>query len=290
MKRFSNISAGFLGIVITLLMEHLFDPIVNMFPSTFPSWMMWVLLGMIIFAIAVVIYTAIKPRYVQVSVKTQPLHDQDEVSRNARKGLILLLPLYYPRGAGENPLAMVKDPAARKKKLEKAVQAGEGKPLIEKSNFATAFYAIQQHAGKLEHCWIITSLPGKNSDPYTGANIYADVFVDFVSRELNLPAEVFHTGPECQVSLQDDAYITERVRAILQNIHEKARRKYGFKPDDIIADFTSGFRSMSIGVILESLGRKRDLQFMATKYNANNKPCGELFPLLFDVSVRKDDA
>ncbi|MBE3518902.1 MAG: hypothetical protein IMW97_01205 [Firmicutes bacterium] len=114
---------------------------------------------------------------------------------------------------------------------------------------ASAEVAIKYHEKTLKHCWLLV---GTSSQPQGPSQVfdairnkYQDTGIEFHKVDIRNP--------------YDPAEVFRKVR----DIYEEARTKYGLREHEIIADYTGGTKSMSIGLALAaSLSANRDLEYV----------------------------
>jgi len=193
----------------------------------------------------------------------------EEAKHKARRALVCFVPLYTPkRGTPADTLS----PQQRMEAVEKldfdALQ-------LEQSNLEPTIRAVATHAGRLVRCWLL-STAGKDT---AGALPYARLLAEYLRQRKGVTCE-FSYGRDYCIPLEDDALVLtktyEQVRMVLQ---EAAKAK--FTPRDMVADITTGFRSMTLGMVLACLSKDRDIQFVGTRYDARGQPTGDLFPIVF---------
>ncbi len=207
------------------------------------------------------------------------LRTEQEEKENARQGVIAFISLY-------NPFKSEKaDKLTLQQRLD-AAQALDYEALdLEHSNLEPVIRAIYTHRAGLKHCWLIstTSVLGgqAGSLPYTG------VLIKYL-REVKGMQCSFHGGEPYAVSLDDDALVTLRTRDRIDAAFKEAK-SLGIETNQVVADFSAGVRSMTLGMILACLDGSRDIQFIGTHYDEAGKPTGGLFPILFDFEPKIED-
>ena len=73
---------------------------------------------------------------------------------------------------------------------------------------------------------------------------------------------------------------------MVNTIYQEARERFHLQDQDIVADFTGTSKSMSMGMILACLDRRRILQYIGSHYDsAGNRQEGS-FPILFTFVVK----
>ena len=202
-------------------------------------------------------------------VKT--LRTESEKRQHARRGLIAFVSLYRP----------TRESTAAKRSPDEWQTAAKERDYelldLPSSNLATTIEAITTHASRLEHCWLVGTTATNPEIP--GSHIYIPALVEYLRRERNVKCE-FHYGTEFNLSLDDDALVFDKTLDLLRRIFRQAE-SMGLSAPDMIADFTSGIRSMTLGMILACLDGDRDIEMMGIHYNPEGKWTGSLFPIIF---------
>ena len=191
---------------------------------------------------------------------------------NARRGLIAFVSLYRP--IDESCQGHRLSPSARLK----AASVGDYAQLdFEKSNFATIITSINSHAIKLEHCWLIST----TGTHQPGSEPYAAALVSYLQEQKGFKECQFHYGPSYSISLDDDALVATKTHEKVNAIFEEGAA-FGLANREIVADFSGCPRSMTLGMFAACVDGKRTLQFAGTRYDANNQPTGEIFPIVYE--------
>jgi hypothetical protein len=151
--------------------------------------------------------------------------------------------------------------------------------------------AVEAHARRLTHCWLITTL---THDPETGqvnegqsSLTYAPLVERYLRETLNLKECHFHSGERYALTVErDDALLADRARALVEQIYaEAAQKEIGLKDREIAADITGGMRSVAMGVIMACLDKRRVVQFIGSAYDAHGQPVGKPLPILLKYTV-----
>lgn len=218
----------------------------------------------------------------RVMVRVQPpmtLRTDAEKQHAARAGLIAFVSLYYPVN---NPQLQSQEPEIW---LEAAQRLDYDALDLPSSNLGPLIEAVTTHASRLQHCWLVGT---SNSDPTNpGSSIYIPVLIEYLRNERGMDCEFHHEGYE--VSLDDDALVFSKTLKLIEAINRQAD-ELGLDRDEILTDFTSGIRSLSLGAILASLDGRRDLELIGTHYASDGRPTGELFPIIFSFEPILQDA
>jgi len=197
-----------------------------------------------------------------------------EVVRYARRGFVGFVPIFTPkRGTAADKL-----PLAERQRLVEALDFDALQ--IEQSNLMPTIVAITTHGARLEHCWLLTT-GGADTQ---GSRPYARLLAEYLRREKGLTCQ-FHydsagTEQTFTIPLDEDALVLSKTYDIVQSVLGEAV-KLGVPARSMVADITTGFRSMTLGMILACLDRERDVEFIGTRYGPDGMPTGGLFPIIF---------
>jgi hypothetical protein len=190
----------------------------------------------------------------------------------ARQGLVAFVSMYHPvhRSAQAN--------VPEGEWLKAAQELRYDLLDLENSNLETTIHAVRTHGSALEHCWLIGTIGDTADRP--GSSAYIPVLEEYLRREVGVRCE-FHDGPKYHVAIDDDEQIYTKTYDVLQTVFREAE-VCKLSPDNIVVDFTSGIRSMSLGAILASLDGKRDIEFVGTNYDAKGRiEPHRLFTMIF---------
>lgn len=195
----------------------------------------------------------------------------EEAALYARRGFIGFVPLFTPRRDGQAATLSAEEQA-------RAVEALDYDRLrLEESNLQPTIHAIGSHASRLEHCWLVATV---NRDPHTPGSLpYARLLAEYLRQRKGLTCQ-FHYGPDYAIPLEDDPLVLQKTYDRVRLVFQEAERQ-GISRQDMIADITTGIRSMPFGMILACLSKDQDIEFVGTRYDERGKPVGELFPILF---------
>jgi hypothetical protein len=111
-----------------------------------------------------------------------------------------------------------------------------------------------------------------------GSRPYAPLLAAYL-RQQGLKCK-FHYGQPYCISLDDDALVLSKTYDQVQHIFQQAAR-LGLNPQELVADITTGVRSMTLGMVLACLNGDQDVEFIGTHYDAQGRPVGDLFPIIF---------
>jgi len=193
-----------------------------------------------------------------------------EAQQYARRGAIAFVPLYRPN----------RDTAAAKLSVaewDRAVEALDFDRLqLEESNFYPTIKALTSHASKLEHCWLLAT---EGKEDMRGSLPYAPVLAAYLREHKGLRCK-FHFGAAYTIPLHDDALVISKTYDHVQRIFEQAIR-LKIAPQELVADITSGIRSMTLGMVLACLNGDQDVEFVGTRYDDQGWPVGDIFPIIY---------
>jgi hypothetical protein len=202
-------------------------------------------------------------------VKT--LRTETERAQHGRRGLIAFVSLYRPDRA--SPAAQLQPEDWQRAARDLDYEALD----LPRSNLATTIEAITAHASHLEHCWLIGTTATDSQTP--GSDVYIPSLVEYLRREYDVHCE-FHYSPDLAISLDDDALVFDKTIDMLRGIFRQAV-DLKLSDSDIVADFTGGIRSMTLGMILACLDGDRDIEMIGTHYGPDGRWAGPRFPIIF---------
>lgn len=275
-----QLSAGLTGLTFGVLL--------SVFESWITSAATWLLpLVAVIFIISLIItvWLWLHQTYeirlnVEAPKKLIGEHDKKDA---ARKGLIAAVSLFTPQDghAFKNMKPAEWQPLA----LKAAQEKDYAKLDFEHSNISPTLEAIKTHSSKLKHCWLIGTVSTDPEKP--GSALYIPAIIEYFKNDNALKECQFHPQEQerkdgaFDIIIDDDSAIFDRTRHVMQDIFIEAN-KCSIQPKEIIADFTSGFRSISLGIILSCLDRDHDIQMIGAHYDATGRPkSSESFPIIF---------
>lgn len=211
-----------------------------------------------------------KPIGIDVSIQSPvTIRSPEEAQQHARRGFVGFVPLYTPK---RNSSAEALLPEERRQ----AVEALEFERLgVEESNLQPTIKAILSHSYRLEHCWLLATRGRKAS----GSLPYARLLAEYLHQHEGIDCK-FHYGDEYTISLDDDALVLSKTYHQVRRAMEEAA-EFKIPPEEIVADITTGVRSMTLGMILACLDKDQDIEFVGTSYDDRGQPAGDLFPIIF---------
>ena len=261
------------------LLAILLDVLVNTIAGLGGQVLTAVFILTLLFGLLALWFSA-RPQPTRVKIEPVPLDTPANRLIHARRGLIAFVSLYQPKDQNQQakPGAVVPARVA-------AAQKGDYEALdLENSNLATIIATIAAHAHRLEHCWLIATTTGS---PDTSSLTYLPPLIAYLKKKHGLKIQ-FHTGANYAIRIdRDDALITNQTRSLVNRIYEEAHA-LKLAEQDVVADFSGGYRSMTLGMILACLNKGRDIQFAGTRYDANARPTGDIFPILFNFEAELD--
>ena len=256
------------GIILSVVSNWLTDDYARLLP--------WVFALAVIFGLVSAAIFFKQPSAIRVSFKPPVvIRRPEEAPAIARRGFVCFVPILRP-----HPLS-----AARRltpAQLQTAVKQLDFQRLPpEESNLQTLITAIASHASRLEYCWLLTTA----GEQQAGSAPFAPFLAEYLRREKGLGRCKFLYGSSYVISLDDDALILDRSYRQMQAILAQTER-LGLQSHEIIADITSGTRSMILGLILACLHGDQDVEFIGAHYDEAGNPTGNLFPIIFSFEPR----
>ncbi|MDQ2808424.1 MAG: hypothetical protein M3Z04_16175 [Chloroflexota bacterium] len=222
-------------------------------------------------AVVIVILRRLRPAHAIVHFKLpQILTEKNRPVYFARRALVCFVPLYTPkRGCPADSLSR----EARRAAVAALDFAGL---CVEESNLWPTICAILAHRTKLKHCWLLTT----ESDADADSRLYARLLAEYLTQRKGMDCR-FYYGDRYAIPLkkEDDALLFSRTYDMVGQVLTEAHGKK-LAAKDIVADITSGVRSMTIGMILACLGADQDIEVVGTHYDENGQPTKDLFPFI----------
>jgi hypothetical protein len=234
-----------------------------------------VIAGMAALALIAWIVSIFLPRQHRFNViikSPQTITSPQEETNYARQVFIGFVPLFTPQSAAVKQLAR-----EAKEEYNDAIKNLDFDRLeLEKSNFQPTIKAIVSHKSKLKHCYLLATTG--TSPTSVGSLAHAELLTEYLKQRHGLTCE-FHFGQEYSISLDEDSLVLGKTYDLIQRVFQEIPREFDFT--QVVADITTGFRSMTLGMILACLDEERDIEFVGTKYDENGKPDGSLKPTIF---------
>lgn len=202
----------------------------------------------------------------------QTIRSPSEEQRYARKVFIGFVPLLKLQGDNAKAFA---DDADRKEAIE---NLDFDRLKLEESNFKPTIHAITSHKDRLEHCWLLTTA-GIDPDA-VGSRAYVELLVEYLKQHYGLTCH-FHYGDRYTISLDEDSQVLSKTYDLVQQAFREIPSSIA--PREVVADISTGFRSMTLGMVLACLDEERDIEFVGTRYNKDGKPDrnSPLVPIIF---------
>lgn len=263
MQRIAMTMAGLcFGLLLSVFANWLSEKLVWLIPLVITA-------ALISGVIGVVLYLR-KPVSVEVLIRTpRTIRSPADAQRYARRGFVGFVPLYTPKRG------MAADALSPEERL-KAAEALEFDRLdVEASNLQPTIEAIVSHADRLEHCWLLAT-KGSN---VPGSLPYARLLAEYLRQRKKMQCD-FHYGEPLSISLDDDALVLSKTYDQVRQILKEAELK-GLSAQEVVADMTTGVRSMTLGMVLACLDGDHDVEFVGTRYDERGQPTGKLFPVIF---------
>lgn len=206
-------------------------------------------------------------------VTVRPPHtirSPDEAQAYAQRGFVCFVPLYTPKRNTEA------DGLPLEERMEAVEALDFDKLQVEESNLYPTIQAIVSHASRLEHCWLLST----RSREVAGSEPYARLLAEYLRQRKGLTCEFHYEG--YTISLDDDALVSTKTYDQVRRVYDEAQGEGKRIPArEMIADITTGVRSMTLGMILACLHVDQDIQFVGTHYDDWGRPDGDVFPIIY---------
>jgi uncharacterized damage-inducible protein DinB len=194
----------------------------------------------------------------------------------ARLGFVGFVPIFTPKTGSKTERMTLQ-------KRETAIQSLDFDKLnLEESNLEPTIKAILAHSSRLEHCWLL-STRGKD---IAGSLPVARLLAEYLRQKHGLSCQ-FHYSEEESITLDDDALVLSKTYELVRRVFLAADKK-DLPAREMVANITTGFRSMTLGMILACLDRDHDIEFVGTHYDQKGKPSGDLVPITFSFEPLLD--
>lgn len=260
------------GAVLTVFLEMLSNELIE---STQLIKIAFVVVGLVLLG-GTLLYR-LRPRRVRVNMAIPHiLRQPEEAAQFAKRGMVAFVSLYYP----------VKSPTAKvlsdRQKHEAAANLDYEVLDLENSNLEPVIKSVIAHEPRLEHCWLIAT--SSSAPDQAGSALYVPVLVRYL-KEVKGARCQFHHGPEWTIPLEDDVVLAQKAWNLVLKSFAEAEHE-SILSSDMVADITSGFRAMTLGMVLACLDSDRDVQLMGTHYDGRGRAVGTLFPIRFPFDVQ----
>ena len=254
----------------TLLFGILISVISNWLSEGWKALLPWLAGAFVLTLVAAIIITLRQPAGINVLIRApRTLRAPNEMEAYARRGFVGFVPLItFKKGSASETLSL--------QERADAINNLEFDRLVPDAfNLEPTIKAILSHASRLEHCWLL-STTGKN---YPGSLPVAKLLAEYLKQSKGLKCK-FHFGADESITLDDDALVLSKTYDLVHKVFAKAE-KLGIPAKDMVANITTGFRSMTLGMVLACLDRDRDIEFIGTHYSETGQPSQELVPITF---------
>lgn len=256
------------GVLVSVFANYVFERSTILLP--------WVAgFTLVIGVVGAVISWRQRPPGIEVMIQAPvAVITEREQAAYARRAFIGFVPIYTPnRSSQANELS----PDER---AQCVAELNFERLQLEQSNLAPTIKAITNHASRLEHCWLLAT-SGKEAP---GSRAYAGLLAEYVKHVRGVSCQ-FHYDqqPDQQtltIPLDSDEMVLAKTYRLVRAVFDEAAG-LGISPREIIADITTGFRSMTLGMVLACLDRERDVEFVGTHYDDRGQSDGSLLPIIF---------
>lgn len=273
--RLQRLSAGLAGLAFGGLMSI----VANLLSEDWGRWLPAILTVTIILAAAsLYLYIRERPGSKVVIRAPRTIRTSEDAQRYARRGYVGFVPLFRPlRHSKANQL----EADARRAAVNSLDFAALD---LENSNMQPTITAISTHTSRLEHCWLLSTSCADETAP--GSESYPRLLAEYLRREKGLTCRFYYGDAYC-ISLDDDALVLNKTYDEVLRVFAQSER-LGLSAQEIIADITTGTRSMMLGIVLACLDQEHDVEFIGTRYRDDGQPIGKLLPIIFSVEAQPE--
>ena len=258
---FSGLAGLGFGLLLSVLSNWLSEKWIGLLP--------WIAGVAVLMGLISLILSLREPFDIDVAIRSPlTIRSPHEAKLYARRGFVGFVPLYTPKPDTEA------EKLSPEERLEAARALDFDRLQIEESNLWPTIQAILAHSSQLEHCWLLAT----RGRSVPGSLPYAKVLAEYL-RQRGMKCK-FHYGDDYVIPLDDDALVLSKTFQQVRRVFREAI-KLGIPPRDMVADITTGVRSMTLGMVLACLNGDQDIEFVGTHYNEMGRPVGDLFPLIF---------
>lgn len=189
-----------------------------------------------------------------------------------RQGFVGFVPIYRPLSGSPGH-------ALSSEARQLAIQNADFDSLyLEQSNLEPTIRAICAHRHHLKHCWLLATV----GSTAAGSLPYAELLAKYLMERKGLKCNFYYGDDQYTISLDDDVLVLSNTYDLVKKIFTEIKQLYQLKPKDIVADISTGFRSMTLGMVLACLDKEQDIEFMGTHYDELGAPIrGDLTPIIF---------
>lgn len=254
----------------SLLLGMLISVVSNWLSEQWARYLPWLVGAAALAALAWLVVTLRHPAGIDVLIRApRTARTEAEAARYARRGFVGFVPLFTQQGERLAP-----------EECKKAMAALDFDRLnLENSNLAPTIKAILTHASRLEHVWLL-STTGKDAE---GSLPAARLLAEYLRQRKGLTCQ-FHFGDDLSIVMDDDTEVLQKTYEVVRSVFTAAEtsREINLPPREMIANITTGFRSMTLGMVLACLDREHDIEFVGTHYGPDGQPVrGDLLPITF---------
>ncbi|MEM8613100.1 MAG: hypothetical protein AAGF93_13855 [Cyanobacteria bacterium P01_H01_bin.105] len=214
-----------------------------------------------------------KPEGIGVLIRSpQTIRNLKEEKDYGRHGFIGFVPIYRPSSGSPSQ-------ALSPEERQLAIQNADLDSLcFEQSNLEPTIRAICAHRHHLKYCWLLATV----GDTAAGSLPYAPLLAKYLKERQGLTCNFYYGDNGYTISLDDDALVLSKTYDIVKKIFTEIQQVHRLKPKDVVADISTGFRSMTLGMVLACLDKEHDIEFMGTHYDELGAPIrGDLTPIIF---------
>ncbi len=269
--RFRQLIAGATGLLFGILLNVLTNALSSLGALFVPVTAIILILFVVLLVVNVWLWLHQPGR---VGLNLQPpktLRTDAEKQREARQGLVTFVSLYRPlEGSAAKSLKVEEWQRAARENNYQALD-------FPHSNLGQTIEAIASHASRLKHCWLIGTTSADPDRP--SSQLYIPALVAYLHGKRGIQCD-FHHGPQYEITLDDDALVFTKTLELMRQVFAEAQG-HGLGSRDLIADFTSGIRSLSLGMILACLDGDRDIELIGSHYGSDGNLIGAPFPIVF---------
>ena len=252
--------------------------LVGMLIAVFSNWLSeqwanllpWIVVLTVISVVFWLYITIRQPAGIDVLIRApRTFRSASEEKIYARLGFVGFVPIFTPKRS--SPADQLTLP-----EREAAIQNLDFDKLnVEDSNLEPTIRAILAHSSRLEHCWLL-STRGKD---VAGSLPVARMLAEYLKQRSGMKCQ-FHYSEEESITLDDDALVLSKTYDLVRRIFLGSEH-FGIPTREMVANITTGFRSMTLGMILACLDRDHGIEFVGTHYDPGGQPSGDLVPITF---------
>ena len=201
------------------------------------------------------------------------IRSSQDKQQYARQGFVGFVPAYTPkRESAADKLSAVE-------RLEAIKNLDFDRLGVEESNLQPTIEAICSHQSRLKYCWLLATegTSTVSSLPYT------QFLVEYLQQRRGVDCN-FYYGDNYTISMDDDALVLGKTYDLVHRIFQK-EVKNKLPAQQMVADISTGVRSMILGMVLACLDEERDIEFVGSKYENDGKiKKDSLCPIIFSFT------